>query len=762
MELTTGSKQFVLGDAASILESITDAFYGLNRDWEFTYLNRQAQQLLARTAADLLGKNVWEKYPSAVGSEIEAMFRRAVTENVTVSFTTYYADHDRWYEVHAYPSADGLSVYFRNASERIKAEQRLRDSETRFRLMADAIPQIVWITDAVGNAEFFNQKWTDYTGTPYNPATAEDISSRFVHPDDHLPTMRAWGEAQRQGTTFTIEHRIRSAAGEYRWFLVRAQPYRDPQTGEVVRWFGTSTDVHDNKLMEEARLRSEAKYRTLFNSIDEGFCIVEMIFDAAGKPADYRFLEVNDLFEQQTGLSDVIEKTVSEVIPNNETRWFEIYGRVAQTGEPVRFEDESKALNRWYDVYAFRADATANNLVAILFKDVTERKRHEHEMVKADRNKDEFLAMLAHELRNPLAPISAAADLLRLARLDESRVRQTSEVIARQVKHMTSLVDDLLDVSRVTRGLVKLEMNVLDAKRIIADAAEQVRPLMESRRHHLAVFLPPDTTFVYGDAKRLVQVAANMLNNAAKYTPEGGSIDMRVDVRAEHVLIEVKDNGIGMTPDLQGCVFDMFTQGTRTADRSQGGLGIGLSLVKSLVELHRGVVTAQSAGLGKGSVFSVYLPRVSAAEAFQGAAGGGPQGGPLGRLKLMLVEDNNDAAAMLAMFLNAAGHDVIVEHDSRRALERSRHEQPDVFLLDIGLPDMDGNDLARRLRGQPETVGATLIAVTGYGQESDRRATAEAGFNHHFVKPVDTAMLSALLSELAAARSGRRKTDITS
>jgi PAS domain S-box-containing protein len=745
------------GDAESILESITDAFFSLDDDWRFTYANRQTQIVLGRTSEELIGERLWEVYPGTIGSEFETMYRRAAAERTALSFTSYYPDHDRWYEVHVYPNPDGLSVYFRDATERIRAEQKLRDSETRFRLMADAIPQIVWITDAHSNAEFFNRQWSNYTGVQFDAATAATVSSNFVHPDDHALTMQAWDKAQREGKTFVVEHRIRSASGEYHWFLVRAEPYRDPDTGAIVRWFGTSTDVHERKMIEANLWRSETQYRTLFNSIDEGFCIIEVIFDDAGKPVDYRFCQVNAAFEKQTGLYNASQKTMRELIPQHEAHWFETYGKVALTGEPVRFESEAKGLKRWYDVYAFKPEDGGAREVAILFKDISERKQYEAEMRRAERSKDEFLAMLAHELRNPLAPIGASADFLRLAPLDESKVRQTSEIIARQVRHMTSLVDDLLDVSRVSRGLVTMETAALNMKRIVSDAVEQIRPLIESRNHHIAVHMSPESAYVCGDIKRLVQVLANLLNNAAKYTREGGRIELRLEVRDEHVEIAVSDNGIGMSPDLLSHVFEMFSQAQRSPDRAQGGLGIGLALVRRLVEMHHGTVTAHSGGPDQGSQFTVCLPRITAPQSAPAPQHDSPDSVSTRRLRLMVVDDNADAAEMLCMFLEVAGHSVSVEHDGPGALERARLERPHAILLDIGLPGIDGNELARRLRSQPESASSTLIAVTGYGQEQDKRNAADAGFDHHFVKPVDTARLMSVLAELGNSLDGAPK-----
>jgi signal transduction histidine kinase len=379
--------------------------------------------------------------------------------------------------------------------------------------------------------------------------------------------------------------------------------------------------------------------------------------------------------------------------------------------------------------------------------DITERKEAEEKLKEADRRKDEFLAMLAHELRNPLAPIGAAAELLQLANLNDERVRQTSQIIGRQVLHMTHLIDDLLDVSRVTRGLVKLEKTPLDIRHILMDAVEQVTPLIRARRHHLALHLPPDATTVTGDEKRLVQVMTNILTNAAKYTPEGGMLELRADVQASHVLIAVIDNGIGMAPEMAARAFDLFSQAERTPDRSSGGLGLGLALVKSLVELHGGTVSCESRGIGQGSRFTVCLPRLPVQDGRDSSHGpGSGTQGASDALRVMVVDDNIDAATMLAMLLEAMGHQVLVEERPGRALELARKTSPQVCLLDIGLPDMDGNALAQRLRAQPETAGAVLIAVTGYGQESDRERSFAAGFDHYLVKPIDTKKLYPILA----------------
>ncbi|MEG2902281.1 MAG: ATP-binding protein, partial [Massilia sp.] len=328
---------------------------------------------------------------------------------------------------------------------------------------------------------------------------------------------------------------------------------------------------------------------------------------------------------------------------------------------------------------------------------------------RADQRKDEFLAMLAHELRNPLAPIVSAATMLSNFELQPSMVQRAADIIARQAGHMTSLIDDLLDVSRVTRGKVELEFVELDLKDVLADAVEQVRPLIEKHGHRLVQEAAPTPALVVGDRKRLVQVMTNLLSNAAKYTLEGGRIEVRMATRGALIDLTIRDDGIGMSPELIASAFDLFAQGTRGLDRSQGGLGIGLALVRSLLKLHGGEVTAASDGPGCGSTFRVTLPLSSRAGAAAPAAGtDAPQGNPAA-LRIGVVDDNEDAAVTLALLLETLGHTVSVAHSARAALEALPAFEPDVCLLDIGLPEMNGFELARALRTRPGTDHAILI-----------------------------------------------------
>ncbi|WP_229422982.1 ATP-binding protein [Telluria aromaticivorans] len=500
----------------------------------------------------------------------------------------------------------------------------------------------------------------------------------------------------------------------------------------------------------QAELRAERdRSRDIFDTIAEGFAV----FDA-----DWTVLEMNaeGLRICRMEAPDVLGRNHWDAFPHTvDAEPGPMYReamrtRVAGAAEHSHVFPDGSRL--WTEV---RAYPMQDGGLAAFFRDITDRKLAEEKLMEADRRKDEFLAMLAHELRNPLAPISAAAELLRIGRMDEARVRQSSNIIGRQVRHMTRLVDDLLDVSRVTRGLITLERAQVPARVVIQEAVEQVRPMIDARRQKLALHLPPAWAIVEGDKARLVQVVANILNNATKYTPEGRAIDLGAQAFGDSLVISVRDEGIGMDRELSARVFDLFTQAERSSDRSQGGLGLGLALASNLVELHGGTVGCSSPGPGMGSTFEIKLPLLQGAVP---AALPAPEAAPeqAGRVRVLVVDDNVDAAETLGLLLEAHGHEVAVEHDSLRALERARGMAPDVCLLDIGLPDIDGRELARRLRARPETAGAVLVAVTGYGQQQDRIDALAAGFQHHLVKPVDMEALARLLDGVRAAGAATR------
>ncbi|HMM74837.1 MAG TPA: ATP-binding protein [Gammaproteobacteria bacterium] len=378
-----------------------------------------------------------------------------------------------------------------------------------------------------------------------------------------------------------------------------------------------------------------------------------------------------------------------------------------------------------------------------------ERRRAERALREADRRKSEFLAMLAHELRNPLAPIRNGMEILRRLRGEDRQVKPVTDMMQRQIAHMERLVDDLLDVSRISRGTIELRRETIELAAVIHRAVEAVQPLCERIAHELTVTLPPQPIHLHADPVRLAQVVGNLLNNACKFSEKGGRIRLSAERDGKQVLIRVQDSGIGIAGPQLARIFEMFTQIETSLERSRDGLGLGLTLVKRLVELHDGTVEARSAGLGRGSEFLVRLPMLAGALS-PPLNDSSREGLAAARRRILVVDDNRDAADSLALLLNLSGHDVHTAHDGLEAVASAAKLPFDVILLDLGLPGLDGCEAARRIREQQGEKRPMLVAVTGWGQADDRRRTNDAGFDAHLVKPVDFAVLTKLLSALEA------------
>ncbi|HEY8608305.1 MAG TPA: ATP-binding protein [Noviherbaspirillum sp.] len=544
----------------------------------------------------------------------------------------------------------------------------------------------------------------------------------------------------------------RHGYNEQTWFTFAYSPLHD-EHGEVKGIYCTCVETTAQVLAEKYRNEENNRFRTLFDQAPGFMAILrgpQHVFDLT-----------NTAYLQLVGHRPIVGKPVREALPEVVGQGFlDLLGHVYATGEtyvgrsmPIKLQREPHgSLEERYVDFVYQPIRDASGVVTGIFaegSDVTERKQAEDELRAANRQKDQFLAMLAHELRNPLAPITSAAELLKLGHLDAQGIQSASAVIARQAEHMTALVDDLLDMSRVTRGLITLDREELDVNGIVTNAVEQVRGLIDSRRHCLTLQLSGEPAHVIGDRTRLIQVFSNILNNAAKYTPPRGHITLQVEVDDDRVEVRIRDDGTGISPEILPYVFDLFTQADRTLARSQGGLGIGLALVKNLVILHGGSVEARSDGPNRGSEFVVRLPR--ARDAGAGVADEKDDVRASDALRILVVDDNADAAQTLSLLLAVGGHKVAVEHDGESALHRLHRERPDVLLLDIGLPDMDGFQLARRVRALPKMERAVLIALTGYGQTQDRDDSRAAGFDYHLVKPVSLETLARILAEIATA-----------
>jgi signal transduction histidine kinase len=418
----------------------------------------------------------------------------------------------------------------------------------------------------------------------------------------------------------------------------------------------------------------------------------------------------------------------------------------ARGGEP-----RSAAAEAMLEELATRAAIAFDNarLYWNLKREMSRTKEAEEKLLEAARRKDEFLAMLSHELRNPLAPIRNAAEVMRRIAPNDPGITWARDVVERQVTHLAQLVDDLLDVSRITQGKITLKKQPVELAKVIQHSVETARALLESKRHHLILNLPAAPIWVHGDFARLAQVIGNLLNNGAKYTPEGGRIELSASAERGEAVITVRDNGIGIEPALLPHVFDLFTQGERTLDRSQGGLGVGLTVVQRLVDLHQGRVEVASEGIGKGSLFRVTFPCVSEVVQAQETQPAPPAGAPTGK-RVLVVDDNLDAADSIAVYLRLEGHEVRTVSDGAQAIAIAQVFAPQVAVLDIGLPGMSGYELARRLC-QCSGAPGLLIALTGYGQREDRARSDEAGFHHHFVKPADPRDIQAAIAGWAAA-----------
>jgi CheY-like chemotaxis protein len=389
-------------------------------------------------------------------------------------------------------------------------------------------------------------------------------------------------------------------------------------------------------------------------------------------------------------------------------------------------------------------------------RDITERKRSEEErerllteLTATNRRKDEFLAMLSHELRNPLAPISNALEFLRRSGPDEPHLRSTTDVISRQVDDLARLIEDLLDASRITSGKVRLQMEMVELSGVVSRAIETTRPLTEARKHRLTVSIPSEPVWLNADPTRLAQVFSNLLNNAAKYTQEGGDIELNAEREGNELLVRVRDTGVGIPEEILPHVFDLFTQADRSLDRSQGGLGIGLTLARSIVQMHGGAVQAFSAGRNKGSEFVVRLPVANEPSYGLDESSSADHAPVVTSRRILVVDDNEDATETLSMLLKLSGHEVAVAADGESALAAAEKLRAEIVLLDVGLPGMHGYEVAERLRSLPETRNAVIVALTGYGQEQDRQRAKEAGFDYHFVKPVDFRKLESLLNSLS-------------
>jgi PAS domain S-box-containing protein len=763
----------------------------------------------------------------------------------------------------------------RRVADRTEA---LRSSDARLRLATDAVQLAIWAWQPVEDTWIWENDWAlSVFGLAHDqsPASAESLRA-LVMPEDHAAFDAATSRTRR-GQPFRFEGRILQPQGGTRWIELDGNQVEDSDgKGHVL---GTIRDTTDRRQAELALRDSEARYRTLFHSIDEGFCVLRKLSgDPGDERPDFIFAECNQAFQKHSGLDGVEGQSLTTVIPAIEPQWLDDFAHVAATGDSLRREGELKALGRFVEIHAFSLDGAGTDRIAILFRDVTERvrseealrererflrtvtsaariglaviepgetfrfandsiahmlelpvhaivgrpvsavmgsawalarphvqlafagqrvsfefaldanatsttrhfgaflephvdqdgartvaivmieitelKRLESELRETDRRKDEFLATLAHELRNPLAPVRNAVQILNLRASLNKEVTWASSVIERQVRVMVRLIDDLMDVTRINQGRIELRRDQVELSDVLALAIESSRPQIDEFGHQLVLAQPDAPIFVDADLTRLSQVFMNLITNAAKYTDKGGRIEVRVERQDTQVRIDVLDNGIGIAASQLASVFNMFSQVETALARSRGGLGIGLSLAKRLVQMHEGTIEATSDGPGLGSVFSVLLP-------VPDRRGGTPQAeatalhtSDTASLRVLVVDDNIDGADSLSQLLALAGHQVRTAYDGLEALVAADAFRPDVILLDIGMPRLNGYDACKRIRAEAWGRGVTIIATTGWGDAAAKQSAIEAGFDLHFVKPLDEALVARTLSEIRPGEVG--------
>jgi PAS domain S-box-containing protein len=629
------SERRAMAERAAILESITDAFYALDREWRFTYVNQRALRYLEASREALLGQVIWDAVPAIRGTVFQEQYERAVREQISVAFEGFSPFSKRWVDVRAYPTPQGLAVNFRDITDEKHAQEALRNAEERYRAFVTNSSEGIW---------------------RYELDEPLDLS---------MPA-----EAQ-------IEHIYRHG---------RLAELNDA----MARMYGfeRAEELLGAKLHQTLPRESAAAQAYLQRVIELRFAFTDL------ESAEHDRLGRLHYF-------------ANSMVP------------VIEAGQLVR-------------VWGMQ-------------RDVTERKRAEDALRESDRRKDEFLATLAHELRNPLAPIRNGIQIVGLGATAGSALERTVTMMDRQLKHLVRLVDDLLDVGRINLGKIELRPESVVLSEVLARSMEANQSAIESRQQALTFEATAAPVIVRGDFERLTQVFSNLLANSAKYTQAGGQIRLSLQVEGSSAVVRVSDSGIGIPAEFLDRVFDLFSQVRTRQQHPAGGLGIGLALVRSIVQLHGGTVEASSAGLGRGSTFTVQLPLHESEAVPELARPAGTQSMEIGRRRVVVVDDNPDAASSLALLLEMSGHEVFTAFDGPQALKLVSAHKPDAVFLDLGMPGMDGFEVARRIRATPAGMNMMVIALTGWGQETDRLQTRAAGFDHHLIKPVSAEQLAEVL-----------------
>jgi PAS domain S-box-containing protein len=774
LEAAILQREKAMREQASLLQQlqiVTDSMAApvtrCSRDFKYLWVSKPYADWMNRPAQEIIGQPIVEIIGPEAFGQLRPNFEK-VLEGQVVRYeerVDFQRIGPRWINAVYTPTLDSTGVpdgwvaVVLDITDRQQMEAALRHSEQRFARFMHHLPGLAWIKDLQGRYVYANDAAVKTFG-----CTAEKLLGRTD--DEVFPPETAAQFKQNDQKALTSEtgaqviETLEHEDGIVHHSVVSKFPILGP-VGTPTLVGGMAIDITDRLQAEKVLAESEERFRQLAENVNEVFWMTD--------PQTTQLLYISPAYERVWGrtcqsLYENPRSFMDAIHPEDRERVrvavLENQSRGEQTDKEYRVVRPDGSI-RWVRDRAFPVRNAAGQFYRVvgIIDDFTERKYAEEALKEADRRKDEFLATLAHELRNPLAPIRNAAQVLRLRDLADPLLSSARDMIDRQVQQMVRLIDDLLDISRITQGKLQLRKERVDLAAVVRSAVEASRPLIDAHGHDLTVTLPHESVLVDADPIRLAQVFSNLLNNAAKYTEKGGHIWLTAERHGAEAAVSVRDTGIGIAADHLPRLFEMFSQAAPALERSQGGLGIGLALVRGLVELHGGCALGRSAGLGKGSEFAVRLP-VAEAPALAGpesSADGGPWCcGP--RCRILVADDLRDCVDSLAMMLRLAGHDIQTAHDGLEAVQAAASFRPDVALLDIGMPKMNGYEAARHIRQQPWGKEMLLIALTGWGQEEDKRRTFEAGFDHHVTKPVEPAALEQLLASRTEAAKHPRPT----
>lgn len=805
----------------NILESITDAFVALDHQWRITYVNQETARLNGQKPEDMIGKTHWEQWPWSVGTVVEREYRRAVTERVAVHLEVLYEPLNLWLEIHAYPSQDGLSIYFRDITERKQIEQSLQVNRDRLDLVLQASQLGLWYCDLPFDKLVWNDKCKEHFGLTPDTEVTIDLFYAQLHPDDRERTRTAIDQSIEQKSGYDIDYRTVAPDGQVRWIRAIGRGFYDA-TGNPMHFDGITVDISDRKRQEEERSRVEARERQYMRrlqrlaeasvainstlSLDE---ILKLITEQAREIIEAHqsvtSMSVDDNWAQAINAVSLSDKYAQWRQYDEKTDGSGIYTLVCRMQRPMRMtQAELEAHPAWrgfgkhasnhppirgwlavplttrdgknigliqlsdkYEGEFTQEDEAILVQLAQMASATIDNARLYQESQQANRLKDDFLATLSHELRSPLNAMLGWLTLLRTRKFDEAAKTRALETIERNARTQAQLVEDILDVSRIIRGQLRLNVRPVALVPVIESALDTVRPAADAKSIRLQSVLDPAAGPVSGDSDRLQQIIWNLLTNAVKFTPKGGRVQICLERINSHVEITVTDTGQGISAEFLPYVFDRFRQADGSITRSYNGLGLGLAIVRHLVELHGGTVHAESAGKGLGARFTVKLPLMAVTtkdsehERVHPTVGGRVsfENSPsLKGLRILVVDDEADARELLIQILKESGVEVVAVATAEEAIRvlTEQASRLDVLVSDIGMPNQDGYSLLRRVRSLPPEMGGQIpaVALTAYARTEDRRAAFLAGFQSHLAKPVELAELIAVIANLTG-RTGQ-------